>query len=562
VCRITGIIDFKKQREINNESIIDIMRDTMTYGGPDDCGSYVYEDPNCKIALGHRRLSIIDVSINGHQPMKSADENVVIIFNGEMYNYEEVRTQLSNSGVTFKTHSDTEVIIEAYNKWGIHSINMFTGMFAFLLLDKKQNLLYAVRDRAGVKPLYYYKNDELILFGSELKSFHSHPGFKKELNNDALALYLQFGYIPAPHCIFKNAAKVLPGHYLKINLQNGDIDDTPYWDAVDKYKQPLTTLPLPEIIKKTEKLLVSACNYRMVADVPVGVFLSGGYDSSLVTALLQKDRTEKIKTFSIGFNEEKFNEAPFAKKVATHLGTDHTEYYCTQQDALEILPQLPEIYDEPFGDSSAIPTTLVSKLARKSVKVALSADGGDEVFGGYEKYSVIIKLKKILNTFPGPLQKLSGTILESLNPESLFAGSAKNNVNKKVSKFSRILQSGNMADVLYWYSINFTQKQLETILKKPFKKLKTNFDKASDFNKVNDDINTMLAIDYITYLPDDILTKVDRATMSVSLEGRDPLLDHCLLEWMAQIPGAHKINNGIKKYILKEIVHTYIPFIG
>lgn len=535
------------------------MRDTMTYGGPDDCGSYVHENHNCKIALGHRRLSIIDVSVNGHQPMKSTDGNVVIIFNGEMYNYEEVRTQLSNNGVTFKTHSDTEVIIEAYNKWGIDCITRFIGMFAFLLLDKKQNLLYAVRDRAGVKPLYYYKNDDLILFGSELKSFHRHPGFKKELNNDALALYLQFGYIPAPHCIFKNACKVLPGHYLKINLLNGNIDDITYWDAVDIYKQPLTHLPLTEVIKETEKLLVSACNYRMVADVPVGVFLSGGYDSSLVTALLQKDRTEKIKTFSIGFNEEKFNEAPFAKKVAEHLGTDHTEYYCTQQDALEILPHLPEIYDEPFGDSSAIPTTLVSKLARQSVKVALSADGGDEVFGGYKKYSAIIKLKKILTPLPNPLQKISGTILDALNPESLFAGSAKNNLNKKISKFLKILQSGNMAEVLYWYSINFTPKQLETILKNPFNKLETNFNKASEFNKANDDINTMLAIDYITYLPDDILTKVDRATMSVSLEGREPFLDHRLLEWMAQIPGADKINNGIKKFILKKIVHNYIP---
>jgi asparagine synthase (glutamine-hydrolysing) len=327
---------------------------------------------------------------------------------------------------------------------------------------------------------------------------------------------------------------------------------------VDAYKQPLITDSLKDIIQETESLLVSACNYRMVADVPVGVFLSGGYDSSLVTALLQKDRTGKIKTFSIGFNEPKFNEAHFAKKVALHLGTDHTEYYCTQKDALDILPLLPDIYDEPFGDNSAIPTTLVSKLAKQSVKVALSADGGDEVFGGYDKYSMIIGLKQKLSLIPKPLQKMAGSMVSTLNPESLFAASAKNYLNKKISKFSKVLQSENMADILYWYSINFTQMQLENILNKPFTKSVTNFDKGSVFNG-KDDINSMLAVDYITYLPDDILTKVDRATMSVSLEGRDPLLDHRLLEWMAKIPGSAKINKGVKKYILKEIVHKYIP---
>lgn len=558
MCRITGIIDFKNKAQ-DNKIIIDEMRDSMLYGGPDDCGSYQYEIENCSIALGHRRLSIIDVSVNGHQPMKSVDENVVIVFNGEMYNYEEVKAQLINSGVHFKTHSDTEVIIEAYNKWGIKCINKFIGMFSFLLLDKKEQTLYAVRDRAGVKPLYYYKNDGLVLLGSELKSFHKHPRFQKILNTDALALYLQFGYIPAPHSIFKNTFKLLPGHYLKVNLKNEVIEDRIYWDATDAYKQPLTNEPLPQLVKKTEELLVSACNYRMVADVPVGVFLSGGYDSSLVTALLQKDRTDKIKTFSIGFTEEKFNEAPFAKKVAEHLGTNHTEYYCSQKDALEILPLLPDIYDEPFGDSSAIPTTLVSKLARQSVKVALSADGGDEVFGGYEKYSSIIGFKGKLRPVPHFLQNFAGVFSKVINPEQLFASSPNNTLSKKVTKLSQILRSKNMGEILYWYSINFTQKQLQHLLQKPFSNPTTNFDLSSVFNKKNDDINTMLAIDYITYLPDDILTKIDRATMSVSLEGREPLLDHRLLEWMATIPGSTKIKGGVKKYILKEIVHTYIP---
>ena len=560
MCRITGIIDFNKNNSPDNKIIIEQMRDTMTYGGPDDCGSYIYNNENCTVAFGHRRLSIIDISANGHQPMKSQDENVVLIFNGEMYNYEEVKAELLNEGVNFRTHSDTEVLIEAYERWGISGINKFIGMFAFLLLDKKQNRLFAVRDRAGVKPLYYYNNKGLIMFGSELKSFHKHPRFQKELNIDALALYMQFGYIPAPNCIFTNTYKILPGHYLQIDLITGDINDTEYWSAIEAYKQPLlSAADMPAILKETESLLVSACNYRMVADVPVGVFLSGGYDSSLVSALLQKDRTEKIKTFSIGFNEEKYNEAPFAKNVARHLGTDHTEYYCTQKDALEILPLLPEIYDEPFGDSSAIPTTLVSRLARQTVKVALSADGGDEVFGGYEKYSAIIRLKQKLKPVPPPVQKLVGTVADLLNPETLFAGSINNTFSKRVGKFSKILQSPNMADIQYWFSINFTKKQLGNLLQQPFLFPHNNFNLSSVFNKKHDDINTMLAIDYITYLPDDILTKVDRATMSVSLEGREPLLDHRLLEWMAKIPGSAKINNGIKKYILKEIVHKYIP---
>jgi asparagine synthase (glutamine-hydrolysing) len=559
MCRISAFIDYNSIN-YNVSEVINSMSDTMIHGGPDDCGSYVMQNDNYQIALGHRRLAIIDVSVNGHQPMISPDRNIVLVFNGEIYNYEEIRTQLQNEGIKFTTHSDTEVIIEAYRKWGITSIKNFIGMFAFLLLDKKNDVLYAVRDRAGVKPLYYYKNEQLIIFGSELKSFHKHPLFKKELNNDALALYLQFGYIPAPHCIFKNALKVLPGHYLKINLLSAEIDNTTYWSATEVYKQPLIKdVQLPDIIEQTENILVSACNYRMVADVPVGVFLSGGYDSSLVTSLLQKDRTDKIKTFSIGFDEEKFNEAQYAKKVAEHLGTDHTEYYCTQKDALDILPLLPEIYDEPFGDSSAIPTTLVSKLASQTVKVALSADGGDEVFGGYERYSSLINLKNRLIPIPLPLQRLLGKLGTALNPESVFASSPKNVLNKSISKFSKILDSENMAEASYWVSINFTQKQLENILNKPFKKLTTNFDEAATFDKGADDINTMLAVDYITYLPDDILTKVDRATMSVSLEGREPLLDHRILEWMAQIPGSAKIKNGTKKYILKEIVHKYIP---
>lgn len=554
MCRITGFIDFNKTISYDIKNTITLMRDSMKEGGPDDKGNFTEVNNYYSLAFGHRRLSIIDISSAGHQPMFSSDNNIILNFNGEIYNYKEIRNELIQKGHSFKTHSDSEVIIEAYRAWGITSINKFIGMFAFLLFDKKKQMVFAVRDRAGVKPLYYYNNENLILFGSELKSFHQHPNFKKEINVDALALFFQFSYIPGSNSIFKNVFKVLPGHYLTIDLQQQQVTDHVYWDAVDKYRQPLISgINEEEIVQITEDLLISACDYRMVADVPVGVFLSGGYDSSLVTALLQKNRVNKIKTFSIGFHEAGFNEAPYAKKVAEHLGTDHTEYYCTHKDALDIIPLLPEIYDEPFGDDSVIPTTLVSKIARQSVKVALSADGGDELFGGYKKYSTLINLKNKMSAFPRVVNRGAGGFIEFINPHFLFSSSP---FIQKTEKLSKILRSGSMAEMMYWYDFTNTSAELKKIIAQSF-----NLYDSSFYSKLksDDEINSMLAIDYITYLPDDILTKVDRATMSVGLEGREPLLDQHLLEWLATIPGEIKIKNGVKKNILKKIVHKYIP---
>ena len=554
MCRIAAIVDFNKTVTYNVVETIDAMKDSMQKGGPDDEGIFIDQSKNCTLALGHRRLSIIDLTPCGHQPMFTADKNIMIIFNGEIYNYQEIKKELLQIGYAFLTQSDTEVIIQAYLAWGIECVNKFIGMFAFVLFDKKKQQVYALRDRAGVKPLYYYHHENLFLFASELKSFHQHPNFKKEINTDSVALFLQLSYIPAPHSIFKNTYKILPGHYLCINMQNQTLVDHTYWNATGFYRQPLIKdIASNEIVEHTEDLLKSACDYRMVADVPVGVFLSGGYDSSLVTALLQKDTIQKIKTFSIGFNEKKFNEAPFAKKVAEHLGTDHTEFYCTQKDALEIIPLLPEIYDEPFGDSSAIPTTLVSKIARQSVKVSLSADGGDELFGGYEKYSAVIGTKQKMNSVPTTLSKIAGSFIDKINPEFIFENAP---FVKRSAKLAMMLQSSNLKEMMYWFDCGNTSDELKYIINTPYnppnKSLYTDIESS-------DEINSMLAIDYVNYLPGDILTKVDRATMSVGLEGREPLLDHRLLEWMAQIPGEIKIKNGEKKTILKEIVHKYIP---
>jgi len=559
MCRITALIDFKKSIDYSMENTIDKMRNTMQAGGPDDAGNFVEQNQSYSIAFGHRRLSIIDLSNCGHQPMLSENKNEVICFNGEIYNYKEIKAQLQAEGISFQFDNDTEVILKSYQRWGINCIEKFIGMFAFLLYDKKEKLMYAVRDRAGVKPLYYYHHDHLMLFSSELKSFHAHPHFQKKINPKALSLFLQLSCIPAPYSIFENTFKLLPGHYLRIDVSNKSIEDVTWWSALNAYQKPLlANLDTREIISETERLLTSACNYRMVADVPVGVFLSGGYDSSLVTALLQKENSNKIKTFSIGFEEKDFNEAPYAKQVAKHLGTDHTEYYCTQKDALKIIPSLPEIYDEPFGDSSAIPTILVSAMARRSVKVALSADGGDELFGGYEKYSTIISLKNKLNLLPKTVATIAGRMLQHMNPDYLFSSSSDHVLIRQTEKLAHILQSDNMAEICYWYGNPYSARQIKDLTGTMSDIEETNF---AHFNKtcVNNDINSMLAMDYITYLPDDILAKVDRATMSVGLEGREPLLDQRLVEWLAQIPGSLKIKNGIKKYLLKEIVHKYIP---
>jgi asparagine synthase (glutamine-hydrolysing) len=559
MCRITAIVELNSNINYDIDAVIAQMRDTMVAGGPDDAGNYISKEAEYTIALGHRRLSIIDVSEAGHQPMLSDTGNTVIAFNGEMYNYREVKKELIEKGRFFRTHSDTEVLLQAYEEWGIDSVNKFIGMFAFILYDKLKRQLYIVRDRAGVKPVYYYRSDNTLLFGSELKSFHPHPEFKKEINVDALASYLQLGYIAAPHSIFNNVLKIMPGHYLKIDLVNKTTSSHQYWSAIEAYNQPLINdITHNELLKETESLLSSACNYRMVADVPVGVFLSGGFDSSLVTALLQKDSMQKIKTFSIGFREEGFDEAPHAKKVSDHLGTDHTEYYCSHKDAVDIIPTLPQVYDEPFGDSSAIPTILVSRIARQSVKVALSADAGDELFGGYHKYTSIINLHKKLSYSPGRLNSYAGKFIESLQPEN-FSDPSRNSLGKKATRFSKILQAKNMGESLYWLSTISSEKQVGSMLGKPFSKQSSNFDSARSFGRNADNINTMLAVDYLTYLPDDILTKVDRATMSVSLEGREPLLDHRLLEWMARIPGNRKMHAGIQKYILKEIMYKYLP---
>jgi len=392
------------------------------------------------------------------------------------------------------------------------------------------------------------------MFASELKSFHKNSGFQKQIDKGALALYMQYGYIPEPHSIFEDTFKLKAGHYLELNIQNLELSINKYWDVVEFYNKPKLNISEKEAIAETEKLLKSAFEYRMVSDVPVGVFLSGGYDSSIVTALLQSGRKEKLNTFTIGFKEKGYDEAPFAKEIAKYLGTNHTEYYCTQQDALNILPKLPEIYDEPFGDSSAIPTTLVSQLARKDVTVSLSADGGDEIFGGYSKYTAITKKMEALAKVP---EVIKPALAIMLRQKFSHKGAAKFG-----GMFDAKTRCNRLADILSFNekqmlkaSGQFTRDELNKVLSYPVVQLMTNFD--TDVNQ--DKISNLLAIDYKTYMVDDILHKVDRATMSVSLEGREPLLDYRIIEFVAQLPSDIKIKNGDKKWLLKQITHKYLP---
>ncbi|WP_121357546.1 asparagine synthase (glutamine-hydrolyzing) [Flavisolibacter nicotianae] len=550
MCGLTGFCDFNKR--LNAEHLAK-ANDTLVHRGPDSGDQAFFPESAVNIGFGHRRLSIMDVSSNGSQPMFSDDGNVVIILNGEVYNFKEIREDLVARGYSFHSDSDTEVVLKAYQEYGINSVQKFIGMFAYAIYDKPKQLLYLLRDRAGVKPLYYYHKNGNLLFASELKAIYAYPAFEKEISKQAVSLYFKYGYIRAPHTIFRNTYKLRPGHYLQVDLKSRQVKEVQYYNVLDFYNKPKLRIGEEEAAEEVEKLFTSAFQYRMVSDVPVGVFLSGGYDSGVVTAILQKNNTQKIKTFTIGFNEEKYNEAPHAKAMANYLGTDHHEHYCTTKEALDIFPTIPDIYDEPFGSSSAIPTTLVSQFARKHVTVSLSADGGDEIFAGYHRYQHLHKVNSALERSPQFLRKAGKALI---NASTAVLPPIKK--VHKIGRMSEILNSyGNygLADI---YSQQYTIRELASLMPGSDVELGL-YDDLGKINNENDFINTCLALDYNSYMIDDILVKVDRATMSVGLEGREPLIDHRIVEFVSQLPSNLKYNNGEKKYLLKKITHKYIP---
>jgi asparagine synthase (glutamine-hydrolysing) len=556
MCGIAGFIDFNNT---SSRQILENSTNVLAHRGPDGNGFEFFQEKNAQVGLGHRRLSIIDLSSAASQPMWY--KQFCIIFNGEMYNYAEVKIDLQKLGHQFITHSDTEVLLHAWEQWGTEMIHHFIGMYAFVVYDTEKKELVCFRDRAGVKPFYFYWKDGLFLFASELKSFHQHPGFKKIINNEALHQYLQYGYILAPLSIFQHTHKLIPGHFLHFKLAENAFTIHKYWDVYDLYNKPKLDISEAEAKQETEKLLISACQYRMVSDVPVGVFLSGGYDSTAVTAILQKHQPEKIKTFTIGFYEEDHNEAEYAKKVATYLGTEHTEHYCTAKKGQEIIPDIPFYCDEPFGDSSIIPTTLVSKLARQSVTVALSADAGDETFAGYNKYPMALDFLSRVNRIPAFARKPTGKILNYLPDALLVKLTGNSAASIKKHRLSQLLQNENSAVSVMDELLSqvYTSTQLQGLFTTLSKRPASFFDSENKLHDSLTELDKMLAVDYKTYMPDDILVKVDRAGMSTSLEGREPLLDHRLIEFAAQLPAHFKMKGPNKKYLLKEIIHDYVP---
>lgn len=556
MCRITGYRTFNTPPD-DAESLLCRMRDTLSEGGPDDAG--VYLDLRGQLGLAHRRLSILDLSPLGHQPMET--DRFVITYNGEIYNFQEVRAELEAEGLTFSTHSDTEVLLKGFAYWGQAVIFRCRGMFAFAVWDKLTHSLTLCRDRVGVKPLFWSYQNGLFLFGSELKALMQHPEFDKTLNLDVLPGYFKVGYIQGPASIFKQVRKLEPGCFLTLDAQ-GEVQIDRYWDPKVAYNQPRYQFNSYEEAREAAlPLLKESFGLRMVSDVPAGVFLSSGIDSSLVASILSE--TQTLQTFTIGFEDPSYNEAALAKKIAAHLGARHTEYYCTESDFLELVPQIPHRYDEPFGGSSSIPTTLVSKIAKTQVSVALSADGGDELFGGYTKYQAGILFFPKLQAVSRPIRRWIQAGLRPIDPESLerVIGSLPYvnrfaNIKDKFAKFRDAFDSANLAEFFRKSSEYMADSEVNALLGRPgtISVLDLGIVPRPGYA-----VSYMGLIDMLTYLPGDILTKVDRATMGVALEGREPFLDHHLIEFSLCLPDDYKFRAGQNKAILRDILRDYLP---
>ena len=539
MCGICGYISRKK---ISIKKLKE-MNDTMYHRGPNDSGEEIFDlADGYQLGMAQRRLSILDLSELGHQPMHSCNDRVVITYNGEIYNFLELREQLKD--YPFKSQCDTEVILAAYLKWGIDCINKFQGMFAIALYDKETDILYLVRDRIGKKPLYYWAEEGNLVFASELKPIMSYPGFSREIRKDVMKRNLFQQYICEPDSIFKNVYKVEPGQI--VSFKAGKIKFSKYWDIAQVYneKKNEKTGTYEEAKDELKKILIDSVKQRMIADVPLGTFLSGGYDSSLVTAIAQSISDKPVKTYSIGFSEKRYNEAGYAKEVAQYLGTEHTELYIKEQDMFAMLDELAKYYDEPFADSSQIPTMLVSQLAAHDVTVALSGDGGDEFFCGYNMYDRIAKAQR--------LDALGGMIYGATQIPGIRKLGILDKLPLQVQAVARNrdpLTKTQVGSNAYPELIN----QMTTISGLPLQ-----YPIEGKIKENNWQERRML-VDEMTYLPGDILCKVDRASMRYSLEARCPILDVKVMEYAFRLPHEYKCSNGIKKRILKDIAYDYIP---
>lgn len=576
MCGITGFWD-TRQRFGSGESdfVVRNMTSAIRHRGPDDVG--VFRD-DTGVSLGHRRLSIVDLSPEGHQPMSSVGGRYVMVYNGEVYNHDVLRQELVAAGVRFRGHSDTEVMLAAIEHYGLEvAVKRFIGMFAFALWDQHEQVLTLVRDRLGIKPLYYGWVGSLFVFGSELKAIKAVPGFTNPVNRDALVLLLRYNYIPAPYSIYSSIYKLMPGTMLRVDRQ---LAGTPtdviasmrkadtYWSAREVAEAGVfgrSNLSDAEAVTELDYLLRDAVKLRMHADVPLGAFLSGGVDSSTVVALMQAQSSRRVQTFSIGFESSDFDEAEHARSVAKHLGTDHHELYVSAKDALDVVPQLHTMFDEPFADASQIPTYLVSKLARGMVTVSLSGDGGDELFAGYNRYFWGGTLRRYLDQVPLSLRR---SLARALGHGDWF-GHALAQVSPylptrlqlqdpkgKASKLVDVLGAANDDER---YRLLVSQWPDPTSIVVDGRELLIGGGASGLDLPLCDPVERMMYSDLVSYLPDDILTKVDRASMAVSLEARVPLLDHRVVEFAWKIPMRQKVRDGQGKWLLRQVLYQYVP---
>jgi asparagine synthase (glutamine-hydrolysing) len=548
MCGLTGFAGVPQSPDFLR-STVRAMSDAIVHRGPDDSGEFI--DAERGLAFGFRRLAIVDLSAAGHQPMTSATGRYVMVFNGEVYNYEEIRRELREAGraPAFRGHSDTEVMLAAFEAWGLEAaVKRFVGMFAFALWDRTEQTLHLVRDRMGVKPMYYGFSGRTFLFGSELKALRKHPDFHAVVDPAAVAAYLRYLYVPAPLSIYDGIYKQMPGTIVTLRRGSRSVETRTYWSVPEAAAKGVANRfrgTESEAVDALDALLRDAVALRMMADVPLGVFLSGGVDSSLVTALMQAQATQPVKTFTIGFQEGAYDEAKYAAAIAKHLGTAHTELYVTPKDALDVIPLLPEMYDEPFADSSQIPTFLVSKMARQHVTVSLSGEGGDEVFGGYRRY---FEGQRVLRTFggvPAPLRRLLGRAMLA-TPPSLWDRVMKQG-GTQMQKLGRVLAAQDLND-LYFELVSHWRNAVPNAPEVP-----------RPVSDLADPVERMMYLDQISYLPDDILAKVDRASMAASLEAREPLLDHRVVELAWTLPLEMKVRDGQGKQILRRVLDRYVP---
>lgn len=559
MCGITGFIGSYKSFGLED---LKLMNNQIIHRGPDDEGYYT--DELNFVALAHRRLSILDLSESGHQPMYSKSKRYIIVYNGEVYNFEEIKVELdSKLKIEWRGHSDTEVILEAIEFFGIDkALNRFNGMFAFALYDTLKKEIYFARDRFGKKPLYYYHQNGVFVFASELKSMVKHPQVTKDISKEALNLYFKLGYIPAPYSIYENIFKLEASTYAKLKLENNELTFFNYY-KIDKYDLKISNES--EAIETLDSLLEDSVKKRMVSDVEIGSFLSAGIDSSIVTAYMQKNSSYKINTYTVGFDVKDYNEAPRAKEIASYLGTNHHEHYLTQKDIMDVIPDLSNIYDEPFSDFSSLPSVLITKYASENVKVMLSGDGGDELFGGYTRYTLAKKSWSKINS--SSINKLLFKISSRI-PISTFDNQI---IGKMISQYTN--RKGFIGDKIakFFESVSLEEGFLTSsyLLNSPWKnnQIVRNY---RSLNFIEDIINhieslnlnkfeQMMCFDRKLYLSDNNLVKIDRASMANSLEVRSPLLDYRLLEFSNSLDTSLKINNNTGKYILKKVLNKYIP---